>query len=350
MVRILVACSLVAPVLTDAWRPAEAVRVPRTLADATILGVGTVNPVFPIDFVGVQWDGTGEDGAIRLRHHGRWGPWRDLLEDGIDAPSGFASALVSGGDADAYQVRVPRNAARPRAVAINTTDGPEVPVLRRPAGAAEAAVDVTTRAEWGADETLRGDAAGVEVWPPEYHPVQKMTVHHTVTANGDPDPPATVRAIYRYHAVDRGWGDIGYQYLVDESGRVYEGRWSGTDGDPAHDGAGNGVTAAHVAGYNSANLGIAMVGTFSEQPPTSSAQRSLESLLADLARRHGIDPQGSGPYTNPATGATWDGPNVAAHRDWAPTECPGEALYALLPRIRTNAALLSLIPLSAPVP
>jgi hypothetical protein len=210
-----------------------------------------------------------------------------------------------------------------------------------------AAVDTTasspayvSRATWGADESLRFDSAGHEKWPAEYFPVQKLTVHHTATANGDPDPAATVRAIYRYHAIDRGWGDIGYQFLIDESGRVYEGRH--TDDDPAtpmaFDAAGRGVVGAHVAGWNSGNIGISLLGTLTDRRPTAAAQRALEQELAALAARTGISPTGAGTYTNPVNGLTWTGPNIPGHRDFAATECPGGITYALLPTIRQRVA------------
>jgi hypothetical protein len=251
-----------------------------------------------------------------------------LQPDGIEEAGGFASGLVPGGDADAYQVRVPAGARNARAVAIDTTDGRRATAN---GAAADASTAVTSRASWGADESLMS-------WAPEYYAAQKLTVHHTATANNDPDPAATVRAIYRYHAVDRGWGDIGYHYLIDESGRVYEGRWSGTDGDPAHDPSGAVVTAAHVGGYNSGNLGIALLGTLSSQPPTAAARTALEGLLRDLTARHGIDPQGTGLYTNPVNGVTKTVPNISGHRDWEATECPGGAFYAALPSIRAAVA------------
>jgi len=92
------------------------------------------------------------------------------------------------------------------------------------------------RAAWGSDESLRLDAAGGERWPPAFFAVQRLTVHHTVTDSGGSDPAAVVRAIYRYHAVDLGFGDIGYQLLIDHRGCVYEGRGSGADGVPAFPG------------------------------------------------------------------------------------------------------------------
>src|SRR5919197_457383 len=78
---------------------------------------------------------------------------------------------------------------------------------------------VISRAEWGADESLM-------TWAPEFQVTQKLIIHHTATQNDDPDPTATIRSIYRYHAVMQGWGDIGYNFLVDEAGNVYEGRYS----------------------------------------------------------------------------------------------------------------------------
>jgi hypothetical protein len=328
-------------VLAGAEHPAQARRVPRTLAHQAEVGAQPVDPGFPIDFVGVQWDGEPGPAAVRFQHDGRWGAWTPLIEDGAEVDGQFASGLVAGDDADAYQVRVPPGTSRPRAVAINTTDGPRVPVEHRPASSAEAAAPLLTRSDWGADERLRFDVNNKEIWPPTYHRAQKMTVHHTATRNADPDPAATMRAIYRYHAVDRGWGDIGYQYLIDEAGRVYEGRWSGADGDPGHDAGGGVVTAAHVGGYNSGNLGISLLGTLTSQGPTGAARTTLEDVLAQLAARHVIDPEGTGRYVNPVNGATWDGPHVSGHRDWEATECPGGALYALLPSIRANAAALN---------
>ena len=139
----------------------------------------------------------------------------------------------AGGDAEAYQVRgIPVGAGAPRAVALNTTDGRAVEIGRRPAGeVANAVPTCLSRAEWGADESLRF-TAGTESWPAEFQPAQAMSVHHTAGANNDPNPVATVRAIYRYHAIDRGWGDIGYHYLLDAQGRVFEGRWSGAASTP----------------------------------------------------------------------------------------------------------------------
>ena len=311
--------------------------VPKTLASQRpVVNDIQVESEFSIDFVGVFYDGNVEGGSIRFRHGTKWERWTALEHDGIEIGGRWASGLTPGLDADAYQVRIPAGARNARAVAINTTDGPAAPFAATLTASAQSACSdataIVTRCEWGADETMM-------TWAPQYYTSQKLTVHHTATANGDADPAATVRAIYRYQAVDRGFGDIGYQYLIDEQGRVYEGRYSGNDAYPAHDAAGtNVVTAAHIAGYNSGNTGIALIGTLTSVDATAAARGALEQLLRELVSRHGIDPHGASLYVNPVNGTTKDVANISGHRDWAATECPGGTFYAQLPAIRDAVA------------
>lgn len=318
--------ALVAAVLVVAPRGAGG--PPPTRSSTTVVNDRPVAVAFPVDYVGVRWTSAGASGgAVRFRHAGSWGPWQPLIEDGADVEhAAFVSGLVWAADADAYQVRVPAGARRARAMAIDTTSA-DAP--RGHAASAETAV--LSRAAWGADESLRRGT-------PTYYAAQKLTVHHTATRNDDTDPAATVRAIYEWHVNGNGWDDIGYQYLIDEAGRVYEGRWSGTDGDPAHDTAGRVVTGAHVGGMNSGNVGIALLGTLSDRQPTPAARGALEQLLRELTARHAISPTGSSTYVNPVSGATRTLPNIPGHRDWEATECPGAALYALLPSVRASVA------------
>jgi len=214
-------------------------------------------------------------------------------------------------------------------------------VVPRPseAAAASAAYTLRSRAAWGANETLRYAADGTEIWPPEYYPVQTLTVHHTADGSTNPDPAAVVRAIYRNDTVGKGYGDIGYNFLIDRNGLVYEGRWSGTDGTPAHDASGRLVTGAHVQGYNSGNLGIAFLGTLTTTPPTTAARTALIQLLAELAERHAIAPLGKVSYVNPVSGAARVVPAIGGHQHWAATDCPGTVL-ADMPAIRAEVAAL----------
>jgi hypothetical protein len=203
-------------------------------------------------------------------------------------------------------------------------------------------VTYLSRSAWGADESLRYPG-GVEVWPAESRPVQALTVHHSAGSNGDPDPAATVRAIYRYQAETLGWGDIGYHLLIDEAGRVYEGRWSGDDGRPVFGPAGPDgrplmVVAGHVLGYNAGNIGVCLLGTFSGQRPTAAERWSLARVLWSLARLGRLGATSTITYRNPDDGSTRTVPAVSGHRDWAATACPGDAFYATLADLRRTIA------------
>jgi hypothetical protein len=201
---------------------------------------------------------------------------------------------------------------------------------------------VISRAGWGADETLRFNSDGSQKWTPAFYPVQKLIVHHTATRNADPDPAATVRSIYYYHAITQGWGDIGYNFLVDEAGRLYEGRYSRPYGPGEYptgeDVNRNGVTAAHVEGYNSGTVGISLLGTLTNVDATAAARDALERMLAWKAERHGIDPNGATLFVNPVSGTQRTFANISGHRDLAATECPGGTFYNTLPSLRNAVA------------
>ncbi|MCX7622494.1 MAG: N-acetylmuramoyl-L-alanine amidase, partial [Thermomicrobium sp.] len=175
---------------------------------------------------------------------------------------------------------------------------------------------IVPRAGWGADESLRFDANGREIWPPSYAPIQKVIVHHTVTKNDPPDPAATIRAIYAYHAVTLGWGDIGYNFIVDWQGRVYEGRYGGPN-----------VVGAHTAGYNTGTLGIAVLGDFTATAPPRPVLEALTRLIR--TRAGNLDPAGIGRFRD-----LLDVPNIGGHRDYNVTECPGDQLYDQIPVLR----------------
>jgi len=303
-----------------------------------------VDPSFPADYVAVTWTGGHAKALVRFKHGRTWTAWQDMGEDGVQEAGTFATGVVPAGDADAYQVRIPAGVTGARSVAINTTDGE--PATGTAAASATATGErttwgVVTRAGWGADENLRF-SDGVEDWEKAFYPAQKFTVHHTAGINDDPDPAATVRAIYRFHAIDRGWGDIGYQFLVDARGTVYEGRQ--TDDDlatpPGFDADGDVVQGAHVADHNSGNIGVSLLGTYTSRRPSVLAQRSLERLLAVLSVKTGISPTGWSWYDNGDPDLRYFGPNIVGHRHWptAQTTCPGGITYLLLATIRDRVA------------
>jgi hypothetical protein len=179
-------------------------------------------------------------------------------------------------------------------------------------------------------------------------------VHHTVTQNNDPDPAQTVRAIYAYHTRGNGWNDIGYNFLVDQQGRVYEGRFARAyrpgEAPTGEDEAGRGVIGAHAKAVNPGTAGVALLGDYSGGfVPPAPAVDSLVRLLAWKAARHDIDPKGASPFTA-VDGSPRSFPNIAGHRDVGDTGCPGGRLYERLPEIRQRVADTIGAPAAPPPP
>jgi hypothetical protein len=324
--------------------------VRRTLAVPGTSGVQ--RPGYPVELVGVSWP-AGPTPRIRFATSaGRFGRWQ-VVRPGCpgdrDDPTmpGIRAALIAAGGAAAYELTPPRGV---RSVALNTTRGPLIR-LPEPAGSERthlAGSIYLSRAAWGADESLRFDETGAERYPQTYWPIQTLTVHHTATSNGDADPGARMRAIYRFNTIDRNFGDIGYHFLIDEAGRIYEGRWSGEDGLPGFDAVGRMVSAAHVARHNPGNVGVALLGTFVAHSPTPAARACLTLLLAAIAGWQRLDPLGTTRYVHPVNGATRTVSTISGHREWVPTECPGGVLAGELQKIREDVAALIGRPTSTP--
>jgi hypothetical protein len=275
-------------------------------------------------------------------------------EFGEDVPVGHSEASDDDGDetwgavlwtGGARFVRITTDRPIGRLTVIGIDAQADRGLAVGPAGVASAATsqpNIVSRAEWGADESKRFDSGGNETWPPSFSPMQKAIVHHTAGRNNDPNPAATVRAIYHLYAVSRDFGDMGYNFLIDESGRIYEGRYSrpyASGEEPTgEDLAGNVVRGAHATNFNDGTVGIVLLGTFTNRQPTAAARSSLESLLAWKLERHGLDPQGSSTYVNPVLGTTKTIPNISGHRQVSATACPGNTFYPTFPTLRQNVA------------
>lgn len=199
-----------------------------------------------------------------------------------------------------------------------------------------AAPPIITRAQWGADEARRREA-------PRFHPVRKFVIHHTATPNGG-DPAARVRSIYGSHLNrdDGGpWVDIGYNFLVDEAGRIFEGRHA-RDYAPGevHDGEDTyfrGAQGAHAGEWNGGSVGIAILGTYTSARPTEAAVNAIAEVIAWKSNRHGLDPAGVEPWTS-RDGRTRVLPTIVGHRDVRSTGCPGNGGYSVIGEIRRRAA------------
>ncbi|WP_326597013.1 N-acetylmuramoyl-L-alanine amidase [Streptomyces sp. NBC_01803] len=188
---------------------------------------------------------------------------------------------------------------------------------------------ITTRADWGADESLREDDFVYT------DTIKTVFVHHTAGTNdySCSDAPAIIRGIYAYHVESEGWRDIGYNFLVDKCGEIYEGRAGGVT-EP--------VQGAHTLGFNHNSMGVSVLGTYSSTAPNEDILASVSLLTAWKLGLHDGDPEGAQNRTSSGgtypEGTTIELNNVSGHRDGYNTDCPGDELYAELPTVRATAA------------
>lgn len=243
--------------------------------------------------------------------------------------------------------------------------------------------EIISRREWGADESLgiyvpketkEGDSSSGEqkknicepiekafpgqyqvgdkfvaydemgrplIWPRQYsNRIKKIVVHHTAQTLKDlnedrridaRDYKLAVKAIYVYHTLSNGWGDIGYHYLVDPDGNVYEGRAGGPE-----------VIAAHVLCQNSNTIGISVMGNFEEQRLSQKAFEGLANITTYLASLYDINPLGKSAFRGKVL------PHIVTHAEvgeltkqyigQGATQCPGGDLKLSMDRLRTIVA------------
>lgn len=189
-------------------------------------------------------------------------------------------------------------------------------------------------AEFKVSSTVTKDSQGkVYSWPLQYSPqVKLLTVHHSALVVRDDPRPAVerVRALYKYHAASKGWGDIGYHYVIDENGQIYEGRQGGKF-----------VVGGHAYCNNVGTVGVVLLGNFEIEQPSQKQAQSLQWLLSDLAKQYNINMNNSVQFH----GKKFESP-IVRHRDLLSTLCPGyylsEAFGQIIKNVRSGN-------LSAPV-
>ena len=194
-------------------------------------------------------------------------------------------------------------------------------------------VPVTTRAEWGANASYMS-------WDPDYESAGHVVVHHTAGTNNYSagQSASIVRGIYYYHAVTLDWGDIGYNFLIDKYGTVFEGR-SGSVAAPA----GEMSVGAHARGVNTGTMGLSMMGDYSSVSPSEAQLSSVGRMAGWFLKRAGIaDANGRAGLHVWTTeryqaGSTISMPRILGHRDVGYTTCPGDVGYSKLGTIRTIA-------------
>ncbi|MEU6500773.1 peptidoglycan recognition protein [Streptomyces californicus] len=195
---------------------------------------------------------------------------------------------------------------------------------------------IVSRAAWKADESLNSEA-------PDYlDQVKAVFVHHTAQTNAYScaDSAAIVRGLHTYHVKSNGWKDLGYNFIVDKCGTVFEGRKGGVDRP---------VMGAHTYGFNRDTAGIAVIGMYTDTKAATAATTAVARVAAWKLGQYKADPAGTVQLTAGANGNNMDHKKfvagnqyafqrISGHRDGFATECPGLSLYQQLPAIRTLAA------------
>jgi len=301
----------------------------------------------PFTMVGLHWRGGGTVSFRTALERGAWSPWQPARPEADDLPDqgGRERGKERGwnlgnpywtGAARYIQYRFSGRVARLRTHFIASEPEAESAVAVR-----ASQPGIIRRSAWGADESI------VRAAPAYAASVRFAVVHHTAGTNSysASESAAIVRGIQRYHVLANGWNDIGYNFLVDKYGQMFEGRGGGMNRN---------VVGAHAQGFNTGSTGVAVLGTYSSRSISSSAKSALVKLLAwrlDVA------------HADPLARLTWISAGnpeypagtsvrlrvVSGHRDTGPTTCPGDSLYSQLSSIASSAAARGLPKLYDPV-
>ena len=339
--------------------------------------VETVKPFTAVDF---NWEADNPDGTsvklevrVKTQKDENWTNWYEIEKDDDitdDEDPDIASGFLATNLSTEYQYKVTLKTFNEKispkllnieVLPINPEDGGNSnasflsSVLNYKkflvANIPDDNLDIITRTEWGADESLRynydvdeSEDAGEEEeplkayddgtkilfkvdetnqgdkyeWPLEYsNKIKKIIVHHTASTKDLDDPKTAIQNIYYYHSERRGWGDIGYNYIIDPEGNIYEGRAGGEK-----------VVAGHAADYNVGSIGIAVLGDYENSELPGPVVDALLRLIQEKVELHNIDPDGTSIFRGD------DIPNIIGHRDVTNTACPGDYIYNKLQEIK----------------
>jgi hypothetical protein len=335
---------LIAAVLVAAF-PGSALGAGLVTRDLSPQAPRRAVPTGVFELVGVHWRGPG---LVKYRTRnlaGRWSAWRFFSQEDALPDSGRERSATRGwriaspfwtGPSNAIQYRTVGRVVRLRAYFVRSPR--ETPPAKRADLAG--APPIITRAGWHADESIRRAA------PYYADSVHFAIVHHTAGSNSytKAQSASIVRAIELYHVQGNGWNDIGYNFLVDKYGQIFEGRYGGMTRP---------VIGAHSEGFNTGSVGVAVIGDYSSTSITPAARAALVSLLAWRLDLEHVDPASSvvrvsaGNPRYPA-GKAVTLRTISAHRDVYPTSCPGQSLYGQVPSIREAVAQTGLPKLYSP--
>jgi N-acetylmuramoyl-L-alanine amidase len=278
---------------------------------------GVVRAPHRFSLVGLHWRGHSEAHAsLRVRRAGgRWTRWVRYRD----------SSPVWVGRADWAQYRLSRRMRGVRVHFVSVSGDRARPRAQR---AQAGQPPIEPRSAWDPSNQCPPRTA------PQYGDVQVAFVHHTVSLNDyqPSDVPSIILGICRFHRNSNGWNDIGYNFIVDKFGTLWEGRAGGID-QP--------VVGAQAQGYNSQSTGIANIGTFDNVPETDAALNAMAQLIRWKLPLTGAPTSGTttlisagGESNRYPAGTPVTLNRISGHRDVDSTDCPGGILYTQLSTLR----------------
>jgi N-acetylmuramoyl-L-alanine amidase len=325
----------------------EATLVTRELPVGGARTLAAAEPATRFNLLGLHWRGPGRV-YFRARGVKGWSAWHeadaepeDLPDRGTDEARRMRGWRIGNpwwtGTAERIQIRVRGLVQRVRAHFVWS---PEEPIADRSLQIA-GQPKIILRKAWRANERIRRD-------DPDYAPaLLNAVVHHTAGAAGSSpaQSAAIVRGIQLYHVQGNGWDDIGYNFLVDRFGQVFEGRYGGIERN---------VIGAHAQGFNTGSVGIALLGSYDGRGVSAAARNALSRLISwrlDVAHVHPLARAQTISSGNPKfrKGQRIWLRAVSGHRDTGFTSCPGAGLYGQLGAIATAASNIGLPKLYSPV-
>ena len=346
------------PIVAKAAKPARATTRPVSLAPADAKATKSELPqkaTESFSMVSVTWTDPKDrpTGGVEVRTKsaktGEWSGWQALETEESLAPQGAEAEGIRGGtgglwvgESDGVAARV-RNTqgALPQGLQLNLIDpgkgaGAAKPKTTGSGGQGGAVADLPayrTRAQWGADEKLVKDA------PTYGNSVKVEFVHHTAGGNtyDCADSPAILRSILTDQVKNRGWNDIGYNFLVDKCGVLYEGRKGGADRP---------VIGAHTYGFNTDSSSIAVLGNFMNTGAPDVVKTVIARVAAAKLGQYNLGTVGRSSLELGVSdsnkfpgkkGTLFPFDRISGHRDAVITECPGDVLYGQLNAIRILA-------------
>ncbi len=305
------------------WAIRSCIRSARALSARAGVRYGPLEGVSE-SVVAFQWS-SGAPGLVEYRlDDGGWIPWatqEEHGEDGDPAPTGTIELYTS--DHDSIEVRTSGVGEGAALFVVGGIERSRAVTVTAAASAAVGMPPMVSREAWG--------GAGCEDYsvdePSWTNRVRSVVIHHTAGTNSysASSVPGILQAVCDYHTSGNGWTDIGYNFLIDRFGTIYEGRRSNAQGDLA--------VGAHVRGINSQTVGVALLGDFRSATPTVAAQAALTQLLTWLSEQEHINPHAVMTLTSPE-GESHVLYGISGHSDVSTTSCPGSYCYNLLPSFR----------------